>query len=59
MPPSATRGRSGDSGDLENVDGRRTALQASEGPELIEDVYLGTQYVDGIVFEPTAEKVAA
>ena len=25
-------GRSGDSGDLENVDGRRTALQASEGP---------------------------
>ena len=27
--------------------------------ELIEDVYLGTQYVDGIVFEPTAEKVAA
>ena len=32
-------GRSGDSGDLENVDGRRTALQASEGPWLIEDVY--------------------
>ena len=26
------KGRSGDSGDLENVDGRRTALQASEGP---------------------------
>ena len=30
-----------------------------KAPELIEDVYLGTQYVDGIVFEPTAEKVAA
>ena len=30
-----------------------------KAPELIEDVYLGAQYVDGIVFEPTAEKVAA
>ena len=38
---------------------RRTALQASEAPELIEDVYLGAQYADGIAIESTAEKVAA
>ena len=30
-----------------------------KAPELIEDVYLGAQYVDGIVSETTAEKVAA
>ena len=29
-----------------------------KAPELIEDVYLGAQYVHGIVFDPTAEKVA-
>ena len=30
-----------------------------KAPELIEGVYLGAQYVDGIVSETTAEKVAA
>ena len=30
-----------------------------KAPELIEDVYLGAQYVDAIVSETTAEKVAA
>ena len=30
-----------------------------KAPELIEDVYLGAQYADGIAFESTAEKVAA
>ena len=30
-----------------------------KAPELIEDVYLGAQYVDGIVSETMAEKVAA
>ena len=30
-----------------------------KAPELIEDIYLGAQYVDGIVSETTAEKVAA
>ena len=30
-----------------------------KAPELTEDVYLGAQYVDGIVSETTAEKVAA
>ena len=31
-PPSATSGSIGDSGDLEDADGRRRTLQASEGP---------------------------
>ena len=30
-----------------------------KAPELIEDVYLGAQYADGIAIESTAEKVAA
>ena len=30
-----------------------------KAPELIEDVYLGAQYADGIAIETTAEKVAA
>ena len=30
-----------------------------EAQELVEDVYLGTRYGDGIAIEPTAEKVAA
>ena len=30
-----------------------------KAPELMEDVYLGAQYVDGIVVEATVEKVAA
>ena len=30
-----------------------------QAPELMEDVYLGAQYVDGIAVEATAEKVAA
>ena len=30
-----------------------------EAQELMEDVYLGTRYGDGIAIEPTAEKVAA
>ena len=47
------------SGDLEDVDDRRTALQRLKAPELMEDVYLGAQYVDGIAAETTLEKVAA
>ena len=30
-----------------------------KAPELIEDVYLGAKYVDGIAAETTLEKVAA
>ena len=30
-----------------------------QAPELMADVYLGAQYVDGIAVEATAEKVAA
>ncbi len=30
-----------------------------KAPELIEDVYFGAQYADGIAIESTAEKVAA
>ena len=30
-----------------------------KAPELMEDVYLGAQYADGIVVEATVEKVAA
>ena len=30
-----------------------------KAPELIEDVYLGAQYADGIAIESTAEMVAA
>ena len=30
-----------------------------KSPELIEEVYLGAQYADGIAIESTAEKVAA
>ena len=38
------------------AEGRFRRLKA---PELIEDVYLGAQYADGIAIESTAEKVAA
>ena len=30
-----------------------------KAPELMGDVYLGAQYVDGIIIEATAEEVAA
>ena len=30
-----------------------------KAPELMEDVYLGARYVDGIAVEATVEKVAA
>ena len=38
------------------AEGRFRRLKA---PELIEDVYLGAQYADGIAIESTAEMVAA
>ena len=34
-------------------------IRRLKSPELIEDVYLGAQYVDGIAIESTVEKVAA
>ena len=30
-----------------------------QAPELMEDVYLGVKYKDGVAIEATAEKVAA
>ena len=41
---------------LMGAEGRFRRLKA---PELIEDVYLGAQYADGIAIESTAEMVAA
>ena len=52
-------GRSGDSGDLEKLMVAEQRFRRLKAPELIEDVYLGAQYADGIAIESTAEKVAA
>ena len=59
-PPSATRGSIGAIAVIWKMlmvaEGRFRRLKA---PELIEDVYLGAQYADGIAIESTAEMVAA
>ena len=33
--------------------------RCSKAPDLMKDVYLGAVYKDGIVIEPTSQKVAA
>ena len=49
-------GGQSDSGHMEDVDGGREKVPPAE---LMADVYLGAQYVDGVAIEAAAEKVAA
>ena len=44
---------------LMGADGAEGRFRRLKAPELIEDVYLGAQYADGIAIESTAEMVAA